>query len=155
MPPSADDVLALLRAHEGNAWTPDPPATEEQVAEAEKSLGVRLVAAYRCLLLASDGGSLSGGEARIYFYPVRDLPEFSDGSYFPELLGVLVFGDDEGDFIYYFDPEGRYGKGAWAVFMVEKGCPDRESSRYLAPDLRHFINRILAGDSFFEEPFLG
>jgi hypothetical protein len=152
---TTDDILALLKAHEGNAWTPDPPATEEQVAEAEKSVGVRLVADYRRLLLASDGGRLSGGNAWINFYPVRDLPEFSDGSYFPDLLGVLVFGGDEGDFIYYFDPEGRYGKGPWAVFMVEKGSADRESSRYLAPDLRRFVDRILAGDSFFDEPFLG
>jgi hypothetical protein len=151
---TTNDILALLGDHMGN-WTPKQPGSEEQVGEAEKSVGVRFVADYRKLLLASDGGRLLAGETLIRFYPVRDVLEFNDGSYFPDLSGAVVFGGDEGDFIYYFDPEGRFGKGAWAVFMVQKGSADRESSRYLAADLRRFVGRILAGDQFSKEPFLG
>ena len=151
---TTNDILAFLRAHEGRGWIPARPASEDRVAEAERSLGFRFAADYRNLLLASDGGRLSAKETRLSLYPVRDLPELNDGSYFPDLFGVFVFGGDEGDFIYYFDPEGRFGKGSWAVFMVAKGSADRESSRYLAPDFRRFLDRTVAGDVFNDEPFL-
>ena len=153
--PSNDDLLTVLRSHEGRGWTPKPPASEERVAETEKSLGFKFVADYRTLLLQSNGGRLSGGVSWITFDPLRDLLEFNNGEYYPELPGMFVFGGDEGDFIYYMDREGRFGKGPWAVFMVEKGAADRESSQYLAPDLGRFIERILAGDSFDDEPHLG
>ena len=153
--PSTDDLLTLLRAQEGTDWQPETPASEEEVADTVTRLGFQFVPDYRTFLLYSNGGRLEGDVAWITFDPLEDLLEFNGGAYYHELRGMFIFGGDEGDFIYYLDRENRFGKGPWAAFMVGKGCADRQWSRYLAPDLRHFVQRILAGDSFTDEPYLG
>jgi hypothetical protein len=73
----------------------------------------------------------------------------------PELAEMLIFGDDEGDFIYYFDPANRLGRGAWAVFLVEKSMSDFESSQWVAADLRGLCERVLGGESVWDDPYLG
>lgn len=149
---SADSILELLRSHEG-AWEPDVPAMEAEIAGAEQTLGHAFPPSYRALLGAG-GGAVYGENGRVLFFPAKHLDQFTPEERAPELKGMLLFGDDEGDYFYYFDPENRLGRGAWAVYAVEKGTLDLDYSIFSARDLHHLIERILAGDAVAEGPFL-
>lgn len=147
-----EELPALLRAHEGETWRPRPPASEADVAAVEKQLGLKFPADYRRLLTYSDGGSLYGSGSRVIFFRLRDLLEFNpDLELSPDLADMLIFGDDEGDFIFYFDPAGTLGRGAWAVFMVEKAVSEFEASMFMAADLSAFCERVLGGPSIYDE----
>ncbi|HEY0172936.1 MAG TPA: SMI1/KNR4 family protein [Pyrinomonadaceae bacterium] len=149
-------LVPLLRAHEGSEWKPEEPAPEEELVGVERKLERRLQEAYRQLFPYADGGSLHGAQARIFFYPLRDLPEFNTGAdASPGLAGMLVFADDEGDFIYYFDPDNRLRRGAWAVYVVEKALAGFEHSMFVAEDVVRVCRRVLDGENIFDAPYVG
>src|SRR5512142_1365539 len=115
-------VITLLRGREGTLWTPRPPASAASIAAAEELLGVRFPAEYAALLRYSDGGALKAAEARVLFFPADELGEFNiDRVWSPHLPGMVVFADDIGDYLYYFDPANRLRRGHWAIFLAEKG----------------------------------
>jgi hypothetical protein len=49
----------------------------------------------------------------------------------------------------------RLGRGAWAVFLVEKSMSDFESSQCVAADLRGLCERVLGGENVWDDPYLG
>lgn len=142
-------VADLLRAHDGAAWRPKLPATADAVSAVEGELGVTFEESYRELLLLSDGGVLAGNPERVLFTPTRDLVEFNhDPEWSTALPGMLLFGNDGGDYLYYFDPANRLKRGAWAVYWVEMGSVGVDDSVWLAPDLLRFLQRIVNGERF-------
>ena len=149
-------LVELLRAHEGGAWKPEKPASEAEVAGVERKLERRLHEVYRQLFTYANGGSLRGAQTRISFYPLRDLVEFnSEADPSPGLAGMLIFADDEGDFIYYFDTDNRLRRGAWAVYAVERALASIEHSMFVAEDAVRACRRVLDGESVFDAPYIG
>jgi hypothetical protein len=149
-------LVELLRAHEGNEWKPEKPALEEEVAGVERKLERRLQEVYRQLFTYADGGSLRGARSRLSFNPLRDLVEFnSEADPSPGLVEMLIFGDDDGDYLYYFDPDNRLRRGAWAVYVVERALGNIEHSMFVAEDVVRACRRILDGENVFDAPYLG
>lgn len=150
-----EDVIALLNMHKGKEWIPNPPATEVQIAEVEKQLGYRFCEPYRQFLLNSSSGYFET-EMPLNLFKLIILPEYNVGqSRFPGLEGMLVFASDGGDYIYYMYPDGKLGKGVWAVFMAEQGTKKYSIySMFLARNYFQFLERVFSGDSFYKEPHL-
>jgi hypothetical protein len=147
-------VLDLLRPHDGGAWDRGEPAGEDEVAAAEGAIGRPLPADWRDVL-AAGGGGVYGENAGVLFFSARDVLRLNPpGLHAPRLAGMILFADDEGDFFYYFDPEGRLRRGAWAVFLVEKSVMRPEHSRFVGRHLCHLLERILAGHDLTAAPFL-
>jgi hypothetical protein len=151
----AADLIALLRSQPDTVWDPEPPASEPEIAAVEQSLGLRFPDDYRRLLLLSSGGGVYGAETKIVFLPVRHLTQFNPATeHLSALARMVIFADDQGDFFFYFDPHDLLGRGAWAVYGVEKSIGTPDGSKYAARDLRHLVARILAGDAVLEGPTL-
>jgi len=53
----------------------------------------------------------------------------------PYLSRMVLFGDDEGDFVFLLDPANQLGFGPEAVYVCEKGALSLRSLRWVAPDL--------------------
>jgi hypothetical protein len=149
-------LVELLRAHEGKEWKPEKPASEKELAGVERKLERRFHEVYRQLFTYADGGSLRGEQTRIAFNPLRDLVEFNtEADPTPGLAGMLIFADDEGDFLYYFDPDNRLRHGAWAVYTVERALGNIEHSMFVAEDVVRVCRRVLDGENIFDAPYLG
>jgi len=149
------DVVALLRSHEGTSWTPRPPASASEVVATEKALGKTFPPEYKSLLMYSDGGTLRGAEARVFFFRIEEVRQFNgDPVWSSHIPGMVIFGDDLGDYIYYFDPENRLHRGAWAVYLVEKGAVSFDYSKYAAGSVEHLCRRVIHGDPLVSEPYL-
>ena len=140
---------------ESKVWYPESTGEALKLREVEQALGVTFPEAYLQLLLYSDGGELHGPRSDVYFFPMRDLPEFNpDPEWSQELPDMVIFGNDTGDYLYYFDPESRLGRGAWAVCGVEMGAVGFDYSIYVANDIGHMVERILNGDAILDGPYL-
>ena len=149
------NVVTVLRACEGTLWTPRGPASLPAIGAAEKALGTRFPAEYQTLLLYSNGGALKAAQARVLFFSIEELPEFNvHRVWSPHLPGMVVFGDDFGDYIYYFDPENRLHRGDWAIYLVEKGGARFDYSKYAASSLDELCRRVIDGVALVDEPYL-
>lgn len=144
-------LLELLEPHRDTKWFPEAPSSEEEIASAETAVGQRFPADYRQLLRAAGRAGVYGPESRVLLIPPRHLIQFNrDPDRAPDLADMLIFGDDQGDYFYFFDPRGVLGRGPWAIFAVEKSVPSRKHAIFVARDLRHLIERILAGEPLIE-----
>jgi hypothetical protein len=148
---NAPGIAARLEPHRKTAWYPRAPASEEQVAAAEAPLGRRFPEDYRQLLRDTGGGSVYGDESRLVMFPVEHLARFNpDRERFPDLDRMVLFGDDQGGYVYFYDPEDRLGHGPWAIHAVPMGSPSPARAVFVARDLGHLVDRILAGEAVIE-----
>jgi hypothetical protein len=144
-------LVDLLEPHRDDAWYPAEPAPEEQIEAAEAALGQRFPDDYRQLLRAAGGGGVYGSESRVLMIPPRHLIKFNpDMERAPDLADMMIFADDQGDYFYFFDPKNLLGRGPWAIFAVPMGSASRKHAIFVARDLRHLIERILAGEALIE-----
>jgi SMI1/KNR4 family protein SUKH-1 len=124
---------------------------EHEIASAERAVGRRFPDDYRQLLLGAGGGSVYGSESRLVMLEVRHLPSFNpDRERYAELSRMLIIGDDEGDFLYFYDPENQLEHGAWGIFSVAMSSASPARAFFVARDLRHLIERILGGEAVIE-----
>ncbi len=98
----------------------NPPATDEEISMAEKSLGVSMPKGYKEFLLFSNGTQLCGHLAEFHnisrvvsMDKWEKTPDFpSDYVMIADIIGdgeILCFSKDNGEFISYFDGrEYRY-----------------------------------------------
>ena len=149
------ELRTILERQNGTVWSPKPPASEADLDAVEKALGLHLSDEYRKLLAYSSGGALYGAGGDVIFFTVRDLTEFNPDQDHPDLVEMLLFADDQGDFFFYFDPRNQLGRGEWAVFGVEKSVASRQWSRYVARDLGELVSKVLGGQGLLEGPVLG
>jgi SMI1/KNR4 family protein SUKH-1 len=149
----SNELIDRLRGLANDVWRPRPPATEEALAAVESSLRLRFDEQYRRLLLYSGGGSLYGAEAKLLFIKPQQLTMFNpDMERAPDLAQMLIFGDDQGDYFYYFDHRNLLRRGAWAVFAVEMSVATRDGSKYVARDLCELVERVVAGEAILDAP---
>ena len=148
---NAPSLAALLEPHRKTAWYPRGPVSEAEVAAAEATLGHRFPEDHRQLLREAGGGSVYGPESRLVMFPVHHLSRFNpDPERYPDLARMLIFGDDQGGYLYFYDPEDLLGHGAWAISAVPMSSPSRARAVPVARDLRHLVDRILAGEAVIE-----
>nr|WP_242033517.1 SMI1/KNR4 family protein [Phormidium sp. FACHB-592] len=81
-----------------------PSVGEDDLLRIEQALGVKFPESYRQFLMYSDGGEFVDNRLSLYnlyeFESVNPDPDWSPG-----LPGMIFFGNDCGDNIFYFDPE--------------------------------------------------
>ncbi|WP_315094436.1 SMI1/KNR4 family protein [uncultured Cellulomonas sp.] len=143
-------------ARPAGAWEGSPPADPATLASVEDALGVALPAEHRELLLASDGGELSGPESSVTIAPVDDLVRRNaDGRFRDAFPGMVTLGDDGGGALYFYDPQDSLGRGAWAVYWVAWSALGVSWARFAGADLADVLRRVADGVSFFDEPRLG
>jgi hypothetical protein len=150
-----DQLLDLVDMQEKKLWKRKSPATYEEIESVEQRLGLRLPDGYRKLFLYSNGGEFAGSRARVSLFSLKDLTEFNpDPVWSHRIPGMIIIGDDAGDFIFYCDPQDHLKRGAWAVFVVGKGAVSFAYSRYVAADAVHLCRRVINGDAILREPYL-
>jgi len=149
-------VLQVMEAHPSfYQRTGESAAT---IAAAEAALGAPLPAEH-VELLAAGAGAIAGAESQLYFFEARELALFAvPPNAYVGLAGMILFGHNGGDYLYFYDPAGELGRGSWAIFMIgmpaAHGAPAmaRESAWYVAPDLRQLVERILSGQAMEDGP---
>lgn len=141
---AASKLVELLEQSEGQAWRADRPVSEDTITAAEASLKRRFPGDYREILQIFGGGALYGPGGRVVLIRPDQLNEFNpDPERAPQLADMLIFADDEGDYFYFFDPDGSLKRGQWAIFAVEMGLMQRADAFFVAEDLSSFFERIL------------
>ncbi|MCG8570375.1 MAG: SMI1/KNR4 family protein [Spirochaetes bacterium] len=82
----------------------------------------------------------------IVTYSYKDLILFNIGEdRFPELEDYIVFGQDEGSYLYLFDPRNKLQKGKNAIFRNTMDGLTDEDMEFLAKDMSEFF-ALLAND---------
>lgn len=149
-------IIHILESQKDGVWKKTVKGADPKTVEnLEDNFNITLPAEYKELLIRSNGGELYGDNANVWLFDLQELnsvntdPDFSD-----YLKGAFFFGDDEGDYFYYFDVENILGQGAWAVYSVSKGALKFRFSSYSAPNIKSFFARIINGDDILNEPFL-
>jgi SMI1 / KNR4 family (SUKH-1) len=122
-----------------------PPTLPEQLIETEQRLGVSLPEEYQQFLLTWDGGYFEN--VRLKLYEWIELEDFNpEPDWSEKLPEMLLFGSDEGAYVFYFDPKNRLGKGTWAIYSFSMGAVCFEDSSYVAKNFTHLIQRALNGE---------
>ncbi len=97
-----NDIIEILKQ---NGWNSFPNvATEEDIANLEKTFNTKIPEDYKKLLRFSDGGSLYGFKTPLTFYPVETiLVLYDEFDYYQDIPQSLIFGNDGGSTIYAYD----------------------------------------------------
>jgi hypothetical protein len=149
-------LLEMLNQAPDDRWRPRAPADPAALSALEGRLGRALPHEHRALLLASDGGSIMGPREMILLHEVARMDEtLDDVEVQTALPDMIVFGENAAGAFYYYDPEGRLGRGAWAVYWNELGALGSATSRFAGSDLADTVARVFGGVLFFDEPELG
>jgi hypothetical protein len=151
-----DAVSALATWLSAHRWEDWPPADPAVLAKTEAALGVRFPADYRELVLATNGGTLTGPAEAITLWGVDELVDRNADELYAEALPeMLVVGENGGGGIYFYDPRNRIGRGTWALYWVALGAASLRTAKYAGADLREVFERVVGGVLFFDEPAIG
>lgn len=117
-----------------------PPATDQDIGDAETSLGLTLPADYVEFLKLSDGYAGFIGDATFLdMWPVSDLAtrnrEYGVETYAP---GLLAIGSDGGGEMYGFDTRS----GLWSIVQVPFVPMNWESAQAVAPTFYTFLTKM-------------
>jgi len=150
------EILKRLGQLSSSEWMPSPPATAEELEAIEQKYGIVLPADYRELMLATSGCGLYAYRTKLNLESADDVLWHNEDPRFKEHLpGMFVIGDDNGDAVFYYDPKNRLGRGAYALFEVDLGTIGFPHSKYAAANLIQLFDRIIAGESIWDYPYLG
>jgi len=128
----------------------------EELDELERELGVPCPDDYRAVLLELGSCAIAGPRMRLNVDLTEDaILSLTDDVLNERMPGIVLIGNDGGDYGYYYDPAGRLGHGAFALYFVEMGTLTFEDSHFVAPTLTEAIERVLGGENFRELPRLG
>jgi hypothetical protein len=144
------DIVDYLIANQNKKWFGNYPATKKEIQEAEQALSVTFPESYRRFLQHSNGGETIDAPNPVSIFPLNHVLELGmhDIRYQKHLPCMLVFADDFGDYIFYFDVKGRLGKGSCAIFGQELGSLSSNNSHHIEKDFDSFIKRVFEGPPF-------
>jgi hypothetical protein len=133
-----------------------PPRPPEEIEELESEVGARFPDDYRAVLLEVGPFQVRGPAIWIILDLISDvLLSLEDDFLMGRMPGIAMIGNDNGDYGYYYDPNGRFGHGKFALYFVEMGTLTFDQSRFVAPTLTDAIDQVLAGENFRKRPKLG
>lgn len=133
-----------------------PPRPLEEMEELEREVGARFPDDYRAVLLEVGPCAIAGPKIRFNVDLISTVVLSLDDDFLIERMpGIVMIGNDGGDYGYYYDPKGRLGRGAFALYFVEMGTLTFDQSHFVASTLTDAIDQVLAGENFRERPTLG
>jgi hypothetical protein len=150
-------IVQKLRRLGPGEWRGRLPADPNVLATVEQHFKLTLPGDYRAVLLFSSGGGLYRHTTKLELESAEDLIYQNEDERFEDLKGMLVIGGDASDCIFYYDPDDRLGKGAWALYEVELSLltPDLAfpRSKYVGRDLGELVDAILSNESLYDRPY--
>ena len=128
-----------------------PGASESAIAALEREYALQLPADYRHLLLRSDGGSIGGRVTAINYESIDVLMWHNrDSRFVKDLARMFVIGDDGGGAVYFYDPTGHLGRGAWSLLIIPLAELGSDRYRFAGQTLTIAVRRVIEGESFFD-----
>lgn len=115
---------------------------------------IQLPPEYCSFILATGKIMLKGKGQQISFFNEDELHSIPDHPFSEGMEGAFVFGNDQGGHLFFYDTQNQSGLGVNSVFLVYPGSPFWHTSRYLGANLTEVFQKIIAGDSFVDYPFL-
>lgn len=155
---SMSTVLTALRELPTSQWSRRDPATAKEIDAIEAEYGLQLPADYRELLRATNGcGIYPPKGTKLDLDSADDVlcNNTGDPRFEGDLPGMFIIGSDNSGGVVYYDPANRLGKGAWALFLVDLGTIGFPYSKPVAPSLTALIERVLAGETLWNDRVLG
>ncbi len=147
-------ILDLIKGLSSPDWVKVKGCLPQMIEEVENEFSISLPFDYKQLMLYSSGSTLYGSKSSIHMEPMDYIIGHNINEFFMEYIpGMLVFGDDGSQGIYFYDPAGTMGKGNFSIFYAFSNDLDIDSCLYLAPSLTEVFEKILAGDDFAETLF--
>lgn len=132
------------------------PRPVEEMEELERRVGQRFPDDYRAVLLELGSCAIGGPRISLVIDLIEDvILSLTDEIRNERMPGIVTIGNDGGDYAYYYDPSGRMGRGKFALYFVELGTLTFDASRFVAPTLTEAIEKVLAGEYFYDLPKLG
>jgi hypothetical protein len=133
------------------------PCPQERLDALERAAGDRFPDDYRAVMLEVGAFQVRGPELWIILESVSDLVLDLDEDFLTAgpMPGIVMIGSDNGDYGYYYDLKNRLGRGAFALYFVDRGTMTFAASRFVAPTLSEAVEQLLAGENFRERPPLG
>ena len=102
-----------------------PPRPPEEMEELEREVGARFPDDYRAVLLEVGPCAIAGPKIQFNVDSISDVVlSLDDDLLIGRMPGIVMIGNDGGDYGYYYDPKGRLGRGAFALYFVEIGDID-------------------------------
>lgn len=112
----------------------------------EQAWGVRLPGAFHRILHAVDGGTLSGAGGLLELWDTRSNLALCRENYraFRSTPGacVVFFGSDGGSYEYFFDVDGYFGFGPYAVLRADCASDHQE---FVARGFLSALERLIDG----------
>jgi hypothetical protein len=133
-----------------------PPRPVEEMEELEQKVGERFPDDYRAVLLEVGPCAVGGPNISLVIDLIEDvLLSLTNAFQNERMPGIVMIGNDGGDYGYYYDPSGHMGRGKFALYFVEMGTLTFDKSRFVAKDLSEAIEKVLAGKNFRDLPTIG
>jgi len=152
MHPLSEFLLSLS----GDIFHHGSPQSSEELERLEELVGERLPDDYRAVLLEVGPFQIRGPQIWIILELVEDVALSLDDDFQSERMpGIVMIGNDNGDYGYYYDVRDRQGRGKFALYCVDRGTLTFEQSRFVAPTLTEAIHLAQSGEDFRERPALG
>jgi hypothetical protein len=150
---TADTLIERLRNLPPSQWSPGVSGNRAALDALEREYNLRLPEDYRRLMETWDGGALRGPRTVVNLESAETLMGHNHDEIFEQNIpAMFVIGDDGGGSIYFYDPANQFGRGAYALFLVPLGSLLPEDTIFAGRNLAETIDRVLAGESFFEGP---
>jgi cell wall assembly regulator SMI1 len=143
-----EEVVSILTANERNGWEKSIlSATEEDLKKLEDKLKVQFPQSYRNFLLYSNGGELEGSQSLVLFYETDMILKLNPHPVWSQVWhDMIFFGDDQGGYVYFFDPKNLLEHGHWAIYGGSMSAPNTDYAIFIASDITQFVTRILADE---------
>lgn len=126
----------------------------------EERFKIKLPQEYKNFIAADSAWGMYGSAEDFRIYDEREIYEFNyigthvGNSSIEELKDYFLFGQDEGESSYFFDPFNRLGYGIDAVWRVNRCSCDKQDFELVAKDFYELVEKFCdKKDEDFERPF--
>jgi SMI1 / KNR4 family (SUKH-1) len=140
------NVIEELEVLEGTRWQPMmEPASEQDLAELERTYGYSLPEDFRRIHRRFGGGQLVGkDDVMLMLEPVANIIEHgSDPVLREHLPDAIVIAVDAGAKLFFYDAEDLLGRGRFAVFLTGWGALDHAHAVYVGATISEVIEKTL------------
>jgi hypothetical protein len=153
---AAKSIVERLKSLPDSVFSKLPPGNERDLRALEREYKLKLPQDYKDYILLSNGGSIHAGGSVLHIDPADEaLGMNMNEDYENYLPGMFMFGGDGGGSVYFYDPKNRFGKGAYAVFLVEEGSLQPRDVIFVGKDLTEVIESVLNKEEFHDRPRYG
>ena len=150
-------ILELFRSLKEEEWEPNVESPDpERGPRVRQILHPKLPQDYLEVIVATDGGDVTGEESQVFILPIDQVMEddWDTDRLMENIPGAIMFGIDGGGSFMYYDTDNKLGHGHWAVFLVRLCDQDRDGSMFVGNNLTEVFEAIISGENLYDRPEL-